>query len=274
MNFKLILFFLLVFLSLTSNGQDRWLATEQGNAFDGLSRMAHNTDQNGEVALTILNKANKTKIEFKDLEDFFTGALALVVNVDKNPTKKFSPVRRLLMSFDRKPDIYYVDFDADEQYISIKNAITSDFSKYLNRYEIIDLLKKNSDVHFRLIYKDDTKEDFTISLISSSIAIDKTLKHNSNYGIEIVLIAKAWADAWDDLYHWKISDNVKEVLDKEYGPYAYRLVDFIFLSDDKQELEIYLKYDIDELTIPREVFLKGALDGEGNLLPDPSTVKK
>lgn len=268
MNLRTILFLFLIGLPLPSNGQAKWLATEQGNAFDGLSRMAYNLDNNEEVALTILNKTNSVNLKFQSLEDFLKGSLALVVNSEKYPTKKFSPVLRVLMSFDRNPEVYYVDFDADEGYISIKNAISADYTKFFNRYEIINLLKRNSSVHFRLVYKNQTNEDYTILLINSSSAIDKTLKYSSDYSIEILLLAHAWAEAWDDkLYHWKISENVETVLKKEFGPYAFRLVDSIYLSRDKQILEIYLKYDLGEIKIPRGVFLKDALDEEGNLIP-------
>lgn len=261
--------FLFFFLSNISFGQNSWIQSEEGNAFDGFAKMAHVWDTTNELGLVVLNNNNEAFLNVNLSSDYYKTKITIIKKENGSLTIDFPQAEKILMAFDRDKEVYLIDFYPTSGGIIIKGAISEDLKNYVDRYKLLDMIKSNGEVHFRII-SENINQDFTFSLDGASSAINQTARYTSGKNWSAGTDILEWAQNWEDLYQWKVTQNCYKYLQKKYGDIFLRLIDSIELTEDGGELVFYLKFGLDKSKIPRNIFLKDALDVDGNFIPEPN----
>lgn len=261
--------FLLLFLPYFSFGQNSWVQSEQGNAFDGYARMAHVWDTTNELGLVVVNKNDEVLLNVNSATDYYKTTISIVKDKNLNSPIDFSQTEKVRMAFNKNKEVYLVNFHPSSVGIIIRDAISEDLKNYIDKYELLDMIKSNKEIHVRIISKNNSR-DVTFSLEGANSAIYQTARYTSGKNYSEATDVLDWAQNWKSLYQWKITKNCYEYLEKKYGNNTLRLIDSIELTEDGEELIFYLKFGLGQSRISRNIFLKDAVDENGNFVPEPN----
>lgn len=261
--------YLFSFLPFISIGQNSWIQTEQGNAFDGYAKMAHVWDTTDELGLVVINHNSEVFLNVDSETDFHKTSISITKEENTNLLIDLADAEKILISFDRDKEVYYVDFYPKSDAIILRDAISEDLKNYLDRYALLDMFKSKGEIHFRIVSKNN-HHDFTFSLDEANSALNKTVRYTPGKNWSEISGLLAWVQKWENLYQWKITQNCFNYLENKFGDNTLKLIESIELSEDGKELIFHLKFGLGETKIPRNIFIKDAQDADGNFIPDPN----
>jgi hypothetical protein len=216
-----------------------WKFEIAGNAFDGFGKVAfaeNNPYDTQKGTLGIVNYSEKRVIKWGDLGENGLDNL----NLELILKDQISP-EKIMIAFDEEKVFYILNFSKNEKGISISNAYSKDYNKFLSLLDIISNLKLKKVIHVRAI-EGDIKFDYNFSLYGSVNAINKT------FLCPDYRKSGTWTDAFYEHFYFanlftkidnskknliSIGNNCLKYLERNYGTYFFTQINSIETDSDK-----------------------------------------
>ena len=244
----------------------KWVYLSSGNPIDGYKKTSIRVNDGGKIdnfcVLRIENNSALLKLKNSTGEDE-NDRDDLIIELRTQTSHSLSDLNELFMYFDNEKFYYKVNFRVyDDNGLLWWNAVESNNTKFLDRFDFINKLKLQSKVVFRFVFSDGKYDDFTFSLNGSKFSLDQTIdlsnftdeidngfKMDSVYGLLRIADINNDENLKNDLLESKTSlddfnSKLLTYLEKNLGEFYST-----FIGEIKYENKILYFYDFNDKVI-------------------------
>lgn len=157
----------------------KWVFISGGNPIDGYKKTSIRVNDGAKIEdFCILKIENHSELlrlknsmgEGKDDRD------DLIIDLRTQTSHSLTDINELLMYFDNDNYYYKVNYRVYDDYgLLWWNAVESNNTKFLDRFDFVNKLKLQSKVTFRFVFSDGQSDNFTFSLNGSKFSLDQTI---------------------------------------------------------------------------------------------------
>jgi hypothetical protein len=244
----------------------KWVYLSSGNPIDGYKKTSIRINDGAKIndfcILKIENHSALLKLK-NSMGEGENDRDDLIIELRTQTSHSLSDLNELFMYFDNEKFYYKVNFRVyDDNGLLWWNAVESNNTKFLDRFDFINKLKLQSKVVFRFVFSDGKYDDFTFSLNGSKFSLDQTIdlsnftdeidngfKMDSVYGLLRIADINNDENLKNDLLESKTSlddfnSKLLTYLEKNLGEFYST-----FIGEIKYENKILYFYDFNDKVI-------------------------